>query len=434
MTLGVKELEKQVDELAAKGVELEAKLAQATGTRAVPKIDGETFERKIRFEGPDGSAGNRDRVFGPKPQRDPSFEEVALLRSILGKRGSVLPDDLEARFQAEAKKYTLTTTDAGAGEELVPTAHWPQLWQDAALGAKVAALFYPPVPMTTKSLELPELGDAVFYRPGGEGQSVTATTPSTAKRTLTACALKAQVDVSDELNDDGVVAMIPAIRAALVRNAAEAIDEAVLNADTTTGKQNINYYAATGGSDIGTDSRFLLGFNGLLHYALVELTGQKSDVGTLEVGDFTTLMGLLGKYADDSQRCGFIVDRWAHLKMLTLDDFLTVDKMGPQATLLTGQVGSLFGIAVVKSGQLAKSNATGQVDQTSGSNTKGRIVLVNRDMWRFGLRKVVSVSTERSESKGMTSVVGVFRIALQCFGDRSDAKYCHTALGYDITI
>ena len=426
----IEELTKKAGELTAFGHELEAKLAEITQGRAVPKIDGETFERKIRFE-TNGGASNHDRVFGPKAQRDPSFEELSLLRSILAKRGSVLPDSYEKRFQEQARQYTMTTEGAATGAELVPVEHWRQLWEDVTLEAQVASLFYPALPMTSKTMELSEMGDAIFYKPAGEGQAVTAVDLATAKRTITACPLKAQVDVSDELNDDAVVALIPAIRATLVRNAAEAIDEAILNADTTGSTGNINDYGAT----IATDSRFLIGFDGLVHYALAEVTGQKTDLGALDVDDFLTLMGKLDKYVDTPQRCAFIVDRWVYLKMLGISNFLTVDKLGAKATLLTGQVGSIFDIVVIKSAEIAKSDANGRIDgATPGNNTKGRIVLVNRDMWKLGMRKIVTVATERSEAKGMTSIVATFRIGLQCFGDRSASKYCHTALGYDITI
>jgi hypothetical protein len=111
-----------------------------------------------------------------------------------------------------------------------------------------------------------------------------------------------------------------------------------------------------------------------------------------------------------------------------------MDKMGSQATLLKGQIGGIYGIPVIMSAGIAKSNATGQVDQTGGSNTKGRVLLVNKKMWKVGFRRSIRVATERSESKGLTSIVASMRLALQCFGDRSDASYCHTALGYDVTV
>lgn len=311
---------------------------------------------------------------------------------------------------------------------------WPNLFADIYSATLVARLFNPIVDMASGSYELSELGDAVFYKPSGEGVAVTATDLATAKRTLKAYTLKAQVDISDEEEEDAVIGALATIRTRLFLNAASVIDEVIVNADASTGKQNINYYAATGGSDISTASRFLVGFDGLIHYALSEVVDQKSDLTTLETADFATLIGLLGKYGDNPARCAFVVDRFVKNKSIQLDDFRTVDKLGTQATLLNGQIGQVYGVPVVLSAQIAKSNATGQVDQTGGSNTKGRIVLFNRDMWKLGFRRNVRVSVQRDEPKTLTSIVASMRIALQCLGDRSSAAYCHTALGYNITV
>ncbi len=426
-------LEKQIK--SAESPENEATVALAAAKR---RNDPPSFERKMRFEAPDDNAKWPPVTWIKRGQeREYSLEELTLGRMLLDARGQVLPDALESRWQSLAsrlRKYTMTTTGTGTGAELTDTILWNQLFEDIHAQTLVAGLFVPYLDMVSGKMELSEMGDATFYKPAGEGQAVTATDLVTAKRALTAYIVKAEVGVSDEEAEDAIINMIMGIRTTLVRNAAEVIDELILNGDASTGKQNINYYAATGGSDLSTSSRFLIGFDGLLHYCLNEVTGQKVDLGALGVDDFATLIGLAGKYADNSQRCAFILDRWANLKAIQLDDFRTVDKLGDRATLLRGQVGAIYNVPVIMSPQLAKSNATGQVDQTSGNNTKGRIALVNRDMWKLGFRRQVTVAAQRDESKGLTSIVCTMRMALQCFGDRSDAKYSHTALGFDVTV
>jgi hypothetical protein len=203
-----------------------------------------------------------------------------------------------------------------------------------------------------------------------------------------------------------------------------------LNGDSTTGNSNINSY----GAEIDSDSRFLIGFDGLIHYPLVEVTGQKSDLVALATNDFATLISALGKYGDHPDRCAFILDRWTKNKAIQLSDFKTKDKLGDQATLLTGQIGQIFGVPTILSSQIAKSDANGRIDgATPGNNTLGRLLLVNRDMWKLGVRRNIRIAVERSESKGYTSLVCTMHIAFQCFGNRSSSDYCHTALGYNIT-
>jgi HK97 family phage major capsid protein len=391
-------------------------------------------DRKMRFEGDD----KRVPTLWLKRSLDRDFtvEELSLARMILQSRESSLPDVLEGCWQSLAdkvKKYTMTSTGAGTGAELVDTVLWSQLFNDIIASTEVANLFTPFIPMSSGKMELSELGDATFYKPSGEGQAVTASDLPTAKRDFTARLLKAQVDVSDEEDEDAIIAMIPEVRNRLVRNAREVIDEAILNADASTGKENINYYDPSGGT-IATDSRFLIGFDGLIHYCLNEVTGQASAEATLGSTSFTKAIEMLDKYGDVPGRLAFIIDRGVKNEALDVDEFLTMDKIGNLATLLTGQLGQAYGVPVIMSATIAKSNATGQVDQTPGNNTKGRLLLVNRDMWRIGMRRNVQVRTQRDEPKGLTSIVCTFRVALQCFGDRSSAGYTHTALLYNITV
>jgi HK97 family phage major capsid protein len=416
---------KKLEDAVNQANELEAELNELDA-RPAP------HERKMRFEGSD-SALDANKLFMSK--HDPQnydLETLALGRLLLARRGEVLPNAIESQFQSLAEravKHTLTTGGTGTGAELTDTIMWPKLFDDVVSKTLVAGLFTPWLDMTGKSMELPSLGDVTFYKPAGEGEAVTATDLATAKRTITAYVLKAQVDVSDEENEDAIIALLPEIRGKLRRNASEAIDDAILNADTTTGTSNINYY----GGSIGSTSRFLLGFDGLIHYPLIEVTGQATSIGALGTSSFATLIGLLGKYADEPSRCAFIVDRWVKNKAIQLDDFRTLDKLGAQATLLTGQIGQIYGIPTVLSSQIAKSHASGYVHYSTG-NTLGRILLVNRDMWKFGVRRNITIATERSEAKGLTSIVVTMRLGLQCFGDRTSAQYCHTALGYNTTI
>jgi HK97 family phage major capsid protein len=292
-------------------------------------------------------------------------------------------------------------------------------------------LFKPYVDMRSGKYELSELGDAVFYKPAGEGQAVSATDPSTAKRTLQAYTLKAQVDISDEMDEDAVVNMLGTLRGRLIQNARATIENVILNADATGSTGNIN---KNGAAVTGTES-YLLGFDGLIHYCLAEVTGQKADIGAIETADFATLIGLLGKYGDNRSQLAFIGDRYTLLKAIQLDDFRTVDKLGNNATLLTGQIGAVYGVPVILSSQMQKADANGLIDGvTPGNNTKGRLLLVKRTAWILGFARQIRIAAERSEAKTLTSIVASMRIALQCFGDRSSATYSHTALGYNGTV
>jgi HK97 family phage major capsid protein len=439
----------RLDALVAEAKEVEAELNRLDDTDAETALEKrldemkeqidvlakpEASERHIRFE--DGGVGNAGKRFMVKPNPlEYDFETLALGRKLLAGRGEILPDNLEDRFQILAStiaRRTMTTTSTGYGEELVDTVILPRLWEDIVLDNPVAGLFQM-VDMVSKSVEVPILGDATFYKPAGEGQSVTATDLKTSpKPKLTACVLKAQVDVSDEEDQDAIIALLPAIRAKLIRNAKSTIDNVLLNGDTTTGATNINKY----GSAVSGNEAYLLGFDGLIHYALIEMPSFCIfDLATIEAADFATFESMLGKYSLNPQSCAYIMDEWAYRKFKFLDAFTTVEKMGAKATYLTGQLGAVGNIPVVVSPEIAKSCASGYVDGvTPSNNSKGRALLVHRPSWIFGVRKNITVAAERSEAKGQTSLVASLRIAFQCIGDRASSQYSHVALGYNGTV
>ena len=108
------------------------------------------------------------------------------------------------------------------------------LWNDVHQETKVAGLFNR-IDMPTSPFDIPlQLGDVNWY-PGSENTAVAESTPKTAKQTLTAHELVAEVPWSLTLEEDAVFAVLPEVRRTLVRNAAEVIDDVLLNADRTPG-------------------------------------------------------------------------------------------------------------------------------------------------------------------------------------------------------
>jgi len=408
--------------------ELEEAVNAVVKETAVERDRLAAFTRKIRFP-QDGVVLPKARALKPD---ELDYWSLLVGKQLLEARHSVLPTQYEARLQELTQKRTMTSTGTDTGAELGEVAQSLALLRDVYLETKVMSAL-PAVQMPSGKMKLSQItSDAVFYKPSAEATAVTATDLATEEAEFNAATLKAQVDISDEFEEDSLLALLPSLRRILVQIAAQAIDEAILNGDASTGTQNINYYAASGGSSISTASRFLLGFDGLIHLALNEASSMTVDVGTLEAADFVAMLAKMEKYGVNPKSVLFITDLWTYLKAIQLTEVSTYDKMGEKATVSTGELSQIFGIPIIVSEQMAKANATGQVDQTSGNNTKGRIVAVNRDMWRVGLARPVQVRSERSESKTMTSFVVSFRLALQCFGTRSSAK--HTALGYDVTV
>ena len=228
----------------------------------------------------------------------------------------------------------LTSTGSGTGDELVPTAFAAELWKDI-FAASLIAGGLPRVAMPTNPFELPlGLGQITFYK-GTENTATTATDMATAKSTLTTTELVGEVDWSYTLDEDAVVAMLPALRDQIRIDAAEYMDKFVLNADSESGATgNINEDDAAPDS---ADYWMSASQNGIRHLWLGDNTGQGTDAGGDALSDADCLGALkaLGKYAQDVRQCLWICDFSTYIKgFMNLDTTITVDKYGPSATVV----------------------------------------------------------------------------------------------------
>jgi hypothetical protein len=219
--------------------------------------------------------------------------------------------------------------------------------------------------------------------------------------------------------------VLPSLRSEISRSGADQADAFALNADSTdadTGNINLD------DSNPPDDSYYLSnGQDGIRHQYLVDNTGQSTDVSAaLTDAHMRAGIGRLGKYAADVSRLVMVTDAKTYVNnMLGLTNVLTVDKFGPQATILTGELAKYAGIPIVVSSQMAEAEDDGKVCKTAGSNDEGQIAFVHRDMWRVGFRRQLLIEMEKSIQKRMFVMVVSFRIAIAARGTRSSAV--HTA-------
>ena len=328
-------------------------------------------------------------------------------------------------------KAALDSVTAGSGDELVPTGYSNKLWRDVRQETRVASLFSE-IDMPTNPFDVPlQLGDVAWY-PGTENTATTESTPATGKQTLTAHELLAEVPWSLTLEEDAVVAMLPELRRTLVDSAANVLDDVLLNADTTAAN-NINADEGSVGKTAANEAQWRIGFDGLIHLPLVDNTSQAINVNAaLSSATFLDLMSKLGKYAIGKEAV-FVCDTSSYVKALGIDDVATVDKLGPKATLLNGQLGAIFGVPIVVAGQMKLADSDGKITDGGADNTKGRVLAVNTGQWRVGYRRRLLIETQRDIQKRQHTMVVSMRLA---FAERSGAPSTatHTALAYNIAL
>jgi len=323
----------------------------------------------------------------------------------------------------------LTATGSGTGDEFVPTGMSSALWTDMFLAAKVVPTIGI-TPMPTDPFDMPFGWGALTWRKGTQNTATTVTDPATGKSTFTATEQVAEINWAYDLDEDSIIAVLPTLRAEIARDAAEQMDRFALNADSTNaGTGNINLNDA----DPADDSYYLsLGQDGIRHLYLVDNTGQSTDANTtLTDAIVRAAIGRLGKYAIDVSRLAMVTDAKTYVNgMLGLTNVVTIDKFGPQATVLTGQLASYSGIPVIPSGALLQAGDDGFQVASGASNDEGQIAIFHRDMWRVGFRRQLLIELDRNIQKRQFVLVVSFRQAMAARGTRSTAV--HTAAVHGI--
>ena len=306
------------------------------------------------------------------------------------------------------------------------------MWRDVHLATSVVSLFGS-IMMPTDPFRIPyDFGDVSWYR-GTSNLAVSSSTPGTGRQTLTSAELAAMIGWSYDLDEDAVIAVLPELRATLVRNAAEVLDDVVLNGDISDDGTNINADGATADSLAGSAGLdHYLVFDGLIHVPLVDNTNQGNDHSGAASDDmFNEVRARLGKYGVRPSECAFVMDINTYIRALSIENFRTVEKLGPLATLLTGQLGDIEGIPVIVSEQMLLADTDGKVTSGGNGTDTGRVLAVNRNMYRLGFKRELMIESERDIQKRQTVLVASMRVAFE--GRMDNASDTAVALQYNIT-
>jgi len=334
-------------------------------------------------------------------------------------------------MRAAAK--AMTSTGANAGDEWVPTFASAELWRDVHLATEISPNVGR-VNMPTNPYTLPTLdADPTFRLASTENTAVTASDPNTGAATLTAVKVQAEIDFSGELTEDSIIPAIPALRATLVRRAAQCIDDLIVSGDTETGGTgNVNSDDQAPAAD-----SFYLAFNGMRKFALVTNTAQASAVSAaLSTTNFTAIRALLGRYGARATDLIAVTPASTYVSMADIASVRTVDVYGPNATLVRGELARFYNIPVILYEAIPgltsdKTAADGKADAaTPANNTKGWILVFNRNGWTQGFRRELQVEAWRDIKKDQNILVCSFRMALIPSG----ISTIHTAIGRDVTV
>lgn len=302
-------------------------------------------------------------------------------------------------------RKAMDAATSGEGSEWVPTQLSQNYIEKFRLQAKVAALF-DDIPMPSNPFKLPYvggLGASNFYLVGeSTSDSPTASpasTMATGDQTLTAKKLKARTLWSEELDEDSILAVLPILRGEIVIAGVEAVEDCILNGDTTATHMDADVTDSK-------DRRKI--WNGLRDQCP---SGTKVSLATFNTTNLKSILTAMGKYGLNPNDLALIVGAKGYHNLTGLTEVLTVDKYGPQATVLTGELGKFLGIPIIVSEAIRENlNASGVYD--GSTTTKSILLLVNRRGVILGTRGGVKLSFLTEAQVDQNQLIISFRKAL----------------------
>lgn len=331
----------------------------------------------------------------------------------------------EKAFSAIDNVYAaMDTAESGFGSELTGNQYINELWGGARRMSRVFGLIEQ-FDMTDPTAYLPveaDIPEMLFVaESAGSGASNYATTKTGSNRV--------QVDAkkfvihqmwSGEMEEDSLIPFVPFLRRQQAVSLAHYSDSLVLNGDTTN--------AATGNINLDdadpADTKHYLAFDGVRHAGLVDNTDNAANInGAITLNAFKAQRGRMLDAAHlhdwghpvDPGDLVHVADPETADAIAFIDEVLTVDKYGPQATVLTGEQARVLGHPLIASIAMSKTEADGKVSDTGSNNTQGQVATFNRRGAVAGVRRRLRVETERLPATDQTRIVLSTRMGLGRF-------------------
>lgn len=312
----------------------------------------------------------------------------------------------ERRFSKFIKAMSDT---AGSGQEWIPTLFSSQLIDTFHLAQRVEALFDAIDPMPSDPFKLPIVSSDGAIKIIGESTSdssskIAATTTGTSNITLETTKLGIRMVFSEELNEDSIIAIMPFLKRKLGQIMALGVEDALINGDLSTTHMDTDVTSST-------DPR--KAWNGLRSLAWdVNAAGTTTclDVAGAQLAlvHIRTIRGYMGKYGADPSGLVYITSPTGALQVMSITELVTLDKYGPNATVLKGEIGKVDNIPVIISEKVRENlNGSGFYDSTSTDKTL--LLCAYRGGFCVGTRRKMTLKTFTDIQTDQQILVGLTR-------------------------
>jgi len=293
------------------------------------------------------------------------------------------------------------TTNTGFGAELIPT----NVKLDPALDMlpKYSSLINllpwnhgNNMPISAK---VPVIGEADLFSGNSEwttgAYSITPAKegPATGEVTITQGQFIFTIALSYREVEYSVADIEAIVKERINRSAWRTIDALIINADdTASGSGNVN--GTYSGSPYFTQQD-----NGI---RMIGIANTWVSVGTFTSASLLAVKNVIDPwYQADLNNLLYIMPANVYNKALALSEVITMDKFGPNATIVQGVLAKAFGIDILVARDFpALTNTSGLVDGTSANNTKGSFACIYKPAVQYGFGSPLKLYLKECPGKG----------------------------------
>lgn len=326
--------------------------------------------------------------------------------------------------------------NAGVGGDWIPDEFRTELYQTFQVPRGLRALL-PSVQMERETLLIPKLTRG--GRPYIKGVATDdlakyqASTIETAQKTVRAKGLATLMNIDDAAGEDSAFAIIPALSKQIAQDLEDAFEDCMINGDSNAVHQddiaNWNIRDRWGASGLGGSSDHRRLFLGMRAASFDKASTVDIGGTAMTFAEFMSVSSQMGELAVGNKVC--VVSPEALVaNFLQLDEVVTLEKFGPQATVLTGQLASLAGIPIVMSRFMGSDLA---VDGLYDNVTKTRtgFLVFNTDSWYQYVRRQITIESDKDITSGAIQLVSTMRAVM----DSPDADALkNVAYGFNLPI
>ncbi len=321
---------------------------------------------------------------------------------------------------------------SGVGAELIPDQFLAELHMEYQVPTVVRSLFNE-VQMTSNTMLAPRIDRG--GRPYIKG-TVTSDNPalypvstvSMGQAQITAKGLATRYILDEELIEDSAVLLLPAMQRMIAKDMRDALEDAIINGDATATHQddiaNWDIRGRWGSASLGGSNDHRRLFTGLRAAAFDK--SSTLDINSFDAAKMLELISKLGEYAA-SDKVLIVSPEALYENLMGLDQLLTLEKFGPQATILTGQLGSIFGMPVVVSRFMSDDLAS--TGKYTGSGSTSGMLVVSRESWNIFARRGIQIQQEQDITSGAYNMVATERLT---FDSLDAAAVKNVAFGFNL--